>query len=101
MSASPISLEANRANAQLSTGPRTEEGKQRSSLNAITHGLFSASAILPHEDSAAYQSFCQKFLENLQPKGMVEEQFAQTIIDTQWRLNRCRSIEQTILSAPA
>ncbi len=99
--ASPISLEANRANAQLSTGPRTEEGKQRSSLNATTHGLFATAAVLPHEDPAVYQSFCQKFLKDLQPKGMLEEQLAQTMVDTQWRLNRCRSIEQTILSTPA
>ena len=30
---------ANRANARHSTGPRTESGKQRSSLNALRHGL--------------------------------------------------------------
>ena len=32
---------ANRCNALLSTGPRTAGGKQRSSLNALTHGLTS------------------------------------------------------------
>ena len=36
----------NRANAQRSTGPKTEEGKQRSSLNALRHGLTGQTIIL-------------------------------------------------------
>ncbi len=40
----------NRQNAQHSTGPRTEAGKRRSSLNALQHGLTATSAVLPSED---------------------------------------------------
>ena len=46
----------NRANSQHSTGPRTEAGKRRSSLNALRHGLTAASAVLPSEDRAQVQA---------------------------------------------
>jgi len=38
---SPKKLAANRANAQRSTGPKTPEGKEKSKLNAVKHGLTS------------------------------------------------------------
>ena len=99
MSASAVQIEANRANALLSTGPRTPEGKERSARNAVRHGLTSAAAFLPNEDPQAYQDFCRKLIDDLRPKGALEEQLARALADTQWRLNRCRSIEQVILAA--
>ncbi len=45
----------NRANAQHSTGPRSESGKQRSARNALTHGLTARTAVLPSEDPAAFE----------------------------------------------
>ena len=44
-------LKANRANAARSTGPRTKAGKAATRLNALRHGLASAS----HHDPAADQ----------------------------------------------
>jgi hypothetical protein len=52
-----VQIEANRRNAQQSTGPRTEIGKKTSSLNALRHGLTSRIVVLPTEDLAAYQRF--------------------------------------------
>jgi len=46
---------ANQANAQLSTGPKTEEGKRKSSLNAIKTALTGATVLLPSDDVAEYQ----------------------------------------------
>jgi hypothetical protein len=92
-----VQLEANRRNAQQSTGPRTDEGKKTSSLNALRHGLTSRVVVLPTEDLAAYKSFSDEFLADLAPETFAERQCAQTIIDTQWRLNRVRSIEDGML----
>ena len=98
MSASPASIEANRANALQSTGPCTPEGKLRSSLNALRHGLTSKMVLLPGDDLAAYETFKRSFFGDLKPKGELEEQLAFTLVNTQWRLNRCRAFEESILA---
>ncbi len=81
-----------------STGPRTEEGKQRSAMNATRHGLTGRTVVMPYEDMEAYYSFCNELLESLAPETPVERQYAQAFCDTQWRLNRARSIEDAMLS---
>jgi hypothetical protein len=93
-----VQLEANRRNAQQSTGPRSEIGKKTSSLNALRHGLTSRIVVLPTEDLAAYKTFSAEFLADLAPETFSERQCAQTIIDTQWRLNRVRSLEEGMLA---
>jgi hypothetical protein len=57
----PSRAATNRANSQHSTGPRTESGKQRSSQNALRHGLTARTAVLPTEDPEAYQRHLQQF----------------------------------------
>jgi hypothetical protein len=91
-------MESNRRNAQQSTGPRTEIGKKTSSLNALRHGLTSRIVVLPTEDLAAYKAFSDEFVADLAPETFTERQCAQTIIDTQWRLNRVRALEEGMLA---
>jgi hypothetical protein len=55
MVVSAAKLEANRRNAQKSCGPRTEEGKNRSKLNAVKHGLRAATLVLLDEDAQALE----------------------------------------------
>ena len=98
MSTPTARTEANRANAQLSTGPRTGEGKQRSAMNATRHGLTAQKPVLPTEDPEAHRKFCDEFIADLKPNGALEHQLVQNLADTQWRLNRCRAIEQSILA---
>ena len=88
----------NRTNAQNSTGPRTEEGKQRSSQNAIKHGLTGQAVLLLSEDAAAYESHLQKYLHDYQPKGIQEEDLVRSIAAVAWRLNRLLGIESKVLS---
>jgi len=93
-----VQIESNRRNAQQSTGPRTEIGKKTSSLNALRHGLTSRIVVLPTEDLTAYKTFSEEFLADLTPETFAERQCAQTIIDTQWRLNRVRALEDGMLA---
>jgi hypothetical protein len=95
--AQPARHQANRANALLSTGPRTAAGKQRSSLNATTHGLTSQSPVLATEDPAAYQSHCRQFFDEYQPATPTEKQLTQELADTAWRLNRIPMLEAALL----
>jgi hypothetical protein len=89
---------ANRANARLSTGPRTEAGKQRSSLNALRHGLTAQTAVLPTEDPAAYQSHVRQFLDEYQPATPTEIQLVHELANTAWRLNRIPLFEADLFS---
>jgi len=89
---------ANRRNARHSTGPRTDSGKQRSSLNALRHGLTAASAVLPSEDQAAYDAHRRGFFDEYQPATPTETQLVIEVADTAWRLNRIPSLEAALLS---
>ncbi len=88
----------NRANSQHSTGPRTEAGKQRVSLNALRHGLTAKTAVLPSEDPAAFERHCREFREDYQPANSTESQLVQELADTSWRLNRIPLIEAKVLT---
>ena len=83
------------------TGPRTPEGKQRSSLNALRHGLTGHTVVIPSDDLPAYKKFCAEFFTHYSPAGPVERQLVQTIADTSWRLNRITAMEQSSLSLSA
>src|SRR5215471_5251363 len=89
-------FEANRANAQHSTGPRTPHGKSRTRLNGLRHGLTSQTVVMPHEDRGIYNQHCAAMLADLKPEGPLESQLAQSIADDQWRLNRARAVEENI-----
>jgi len=88
----------NKANAQHSTGPRTVAGKQRSSLNALRHGLTGQVIVLPSDDLAAYQRHSQAFLDEYQPKGANETQLVQSLLDTAWQVNRAAAIAINLLT---
>jgi hypothetical protein len=91
----------NRANSRHSTGPRTDSGKQRSSLNALRHGLTAASAVLPSEDQATYDTHRRGFFDEYQPTTPTETQLTQELADTAWRINRIPALEAALLDRAA
>ena len=88
----------NRANAAHSTGPKTEAGKKRSSLNAYRHGLTGQTIILPAEDLDAYQEVTRTFFNDYKPVGTLEKHLVQFLADTTWRLDRVAALESNLIA---
>src|ERR1700691_1363574 len=97
--ASPAQLTANIANAQKSTGPKTEKGKHRTRLNAYRHGLTGQICLLTADEHEAFDYHCTGTRESLQPVGALELDLAQSIAEDHWRLKRARAIETGIFAA--
>ncbi len=70
------------------TGPRTELGKQRSSQNAIKHGIFSEVTVLKDESRAKYESLLRELWETLRPEGKLEEILVEKLATILWRHRR-------------
>jgi hypothetical protein len=90
--------EINRANSQHSTGPITEAGKQRSSLNALRHGLTGQIVVMPTDDLHAYQLHLKSFTDEYHPQDATEANLVQALADTSWRLNRVAAMETNLLT---
>ena len=88
-------IEANRRNAQKSTGPRTAEGKARSSLNATTHGLSSFSqspldpaCLLHMEDKAQFLGLLNEYIATYRPQHRDELDLLTEAVYAKWRQQR-------------
>jgi hypothetical protein len=90
--------EANRLNAQKSTGPKTPEGKEKVSQNAITHGLTAFRPVLANENPEEYTLFRDDFIRHHAPVGILEESLAHRAADTLWRLQRAQDYETAVLN---
>jgi hypothetical protein len=94
----PRSFESNRANAQMSTGPKTDDGKQIVSQNSLKHGLTGkVHAALPGEEER-FAEHCRLLVAALAPIGLVEETLAHDIAADRWRLNRARAMENALFA---
>jgi hypothetical protein len=91
-------IAANRANAEHSTGPITDAGKKRASLNALRHGLTAQVCLMPEEDRTAFNQFCAELAASLAPSNFMERQLAHSIAEDNWRLNRARALENNVLA---
>jgi len=82
-------LAANRANAQKSTGPKSEEGKETSKLNSLVHGMLAGAVVITRgdyrEDAVAFQELLDALVELYRPVGVAEQLEVENIAKCQWR----------------
>ena len=90
-------IEANRQNAQLSSGPVSETGKRKSSLNSTKHGLTGQTIIVPAEVKDAYDTHCLAYLDEYQPKTHQETELIQQYADQQWSLHQINTQQITVM----
>ena len=89
----PAQIAANIANAQSSTGPRTQAGKAASSQNGVKLGLFTAGDFVRPVDQTAYDELNAELLHDLTPVGILERNLVDEIRRAMWRLRRCGEVE--------
>lgn len=93
MSASPARLAANAANAQHSTGPRTREGKSRSSQNASKHGLTAREVVIPPGEQEIFDDLLADLETDVKPQGAIQQTLFNELVAAAWNLRRVRLLE--------
>ena len=94
-------IEANRRNARKSTGPRTEEGKQRSRCNAVRHGLTAETVIDALEDAEDYKAFETAITADYDAQSAVERELVLRLASLLWRLRRATTMETCLFEIQA
>ena len=86
-------IDANRRNARKSTGPITEEGKQRSRCNTVRHGLTAETIKGALEDAEDYNAFEAAIARYHEAQSAVERELVLRLASVLWRLRRASNIE--------
>ena len=94
-------IEANRRNAQFSTGPVTEEGKKTSRQNAVRHGLTAETVINALEDAEDYAAFEMAVTADYDAQSAVERELVLRLASLLWRLRRTTAIESGLFKIQA
>ncbi|APW60238.1 hypothetical protein [Paludisphaera borealis] len=91
---------ANRANAKKSCGPKSDDGKARSRLNALKHGLCAKTVnpVLPHEDPAELEAKIQDWIDDYQPTNAIERELVSRAARISWALDRAERHETALLA---
>ena len=100
MCASPAQIAANRRNSLRSKGPTSEEGRRRSSQNAIKHGLTArVTTVLSSEDAAAFDEQMTGVVRTLNPRNPIEAMLARQAGQSAWMHDRAVRSQTARLSA--
>ena len=89
-------FEANRRNAQKSTGPNTPEGKAAVSMNALRHGLRARTVVLPGENREEFTQLCDDLEVEWHPQSRTEQFYVEQMAVSQWKLIRMEVVEVNI-----
>jgi hypothetical protein len=94
-------IEANRRNALKSTGPKSDEGKERSRRNAVRHGLTAETVIAALEDASDYKAFEEAITADYDAQSAVERELVLRLASLLWRLRRATNMETALFALQA
>ena len=97
--ASQKQIEANKANAERSTGPKTQVGKARSRHNSWKHGLTAETLVIGGEDPARFNEFRAELIRQRDPQSTLESELVERLAGILWRLRRVPFFEAAIVAA--
>ncbi len=97
--ATEAQVNANRRNAEKSTGPRTPEGKAAVGQNAVKHGLSGRLDVIKGEEQAEFDRHREALLKELRPRGAVGAMLAERAVSLSWRLKRVQRMQNEVFDA--
>ena len=89
-------LEANRMNALKSTGPKTLDGKEKSSQNAMKFGFTAKKFTIPSEEKQEFEEYHQKMINILKPNTILTEEMVLNICLAFWKSRRYANLESLV-----
>jgi hypothetical protein len=90
-------INSSRANGARSRGPITPEGKERSSANALRHGLLAKCIVLENESSECFDELVTQHQERFAPADGVEFAMIEEMVAANWRMRRAWAIENRLM----
>jgi hypothetical protein len=88
---------AARANGAKSNGPTTEEGKAKSALNSIRHGLLADILVLRTESEPMFLALLNGYLDDYHPEGQTENDLVEEIAAAKWQQQRCWALAKALV----
>lgn len=92
-------LEANRANAKRSTGPKSSDGKARSRMNGVKHGLTAKQIVIGDEDPDELESLRADLDIEFEPRGRLHHELVDHLAGLLWRRRRMHALEAALVKA--
>ena len=92
---------ASRANGRLSRGPKTEEGKKRSSMNPLRHGLLSRCVVMPDESRDLFNALLEQYQSKFNPLDDVDQNHVEEMATAVWKMRRLWAVETDLWSKAA
>ena len=97
---SELKSETSRANGAKSRGPKTAEGREKSSRNSLDHGFTAKKTILlACENQEQFQKMRSDYAATYQPGSAVEEDLVSEMVACRWRMQRLRLIETALIDS--
>ena len=97
--ATQAQVNANQANSQKSTGPKTEEGKATSSRNRLSHGFASSTRFVKGEDPAEFNSLLDDLISEHQPATPTEQILVEQMAHHHWISMRATRLQDSIVAS--
>jgi hypothetical protein len=97
---SELKSETSRINGAKSHGPKTPEGKEASSRNALKHGFtVGKTFIMECESADEYQDFLAEHMTIHQPATPAEKELVDQMAIARWRIRRFVAAETALLDS--
>jgi hypothetical protein len=95
---SKLKSDTARANGAKSRGPKTAEGREKSSRNSLRHGFTSLNTVLlACEDPDAFQQLLAEYISTYRPETAAEKDLVEEMVAARWRIRRIWTAETALI----